>query len=395
MSAYRFLVIENSEMSIKIITDILATAGWSDVCVARSSLEALTILGLVKDTEIPATEIDLVLTSLVMADLDGIELCKRIKSAPRYKNVPVVMITSSEDREVQEAAFQAGIQDYILKPFNSVFIVPRLKAALQLKDELEARRRREKKLERHNRNLVNELEIAQQLQKNLLPAALESNQVSISGCYLPIGFLGGDLYYWECLSDGKIGVVMLDVMGHGTATSMIGMYLRSILPTLLKEADNAKDFIAKLNATMLGFNEQVQQGEYYCTAFCLLLDTVNKTAEYVNAGSPPVAFFEGAKVRWLEEGCPPVGMFPQLPIKSELFRYDQGSKILIYSDGIEALFSEKRLKMEYLLNYIQMYGRKEASTAAVIEKFTDFIRAFPRDDDISFVYIDFLEEREL
>ena len=168
MSAYRFLVIENSEMSIKIITDILATAGWSDVCVARSSLEALTILGLVKDTEIPATEIDLVLTSLVMADLDGIELCKRIKSAPRYKNVPVVMITSSEDREVQEAAFQAGIQDYILKPFNSVFIVPRLKAALQLKDELEARRRREKKLERHNRNLVNELEIAQQLQQQKL-----------------------------------------------------------------------------------------------------------------------------------------------------------------------------------------------------------------------------------
>ena len=47
------------------------------------------------------------------------------------------------------------------------------------------------------------------------------------------------------------------------------------------------------------------------------------------------------------------------------------------------------------MNYIQMYGRKEASTAAVIEKFTDFIRAFPRDDDTSFVYIDFLEEREL
>ena len=388
----KFLIVESSEMSTRVLIDILEKEGYTEIYVANNAIVALEILGISGSVDVKGEEksVDIVITALVMPGIDGIELCRRIKGEPRLYDVPVLMITASEDSETQTEAFRAGILDYIRKPFSPVLILARIKVALKLKEEMENRREREKTLEQHNHELVHDLQVAQQLQKHMLPTALVNEEISISGCYLPITFLGGDFYYWNTISEGRYGMILFDVMGHGTATSMICMYLRSILPDLVKTIPTAKEVIEQLNQVMMDFNEQLSYYEYNCSAFYMIVDTRAQTIEYVNAGGPPAALVnEYQDIRWLEEGSPPLGILEMLPIDSEIVHYDCKARVLVYSDGVDELFMDKSLSMDYLLNYLKVYGNA-TSGASIIENFASFIEMLPRTDDVSLVCLELL-----
>ena len=392
----KFLIVESSEMSTRVLVDILKSEGYTEIRVAHNAVVALEMLGVGGNTTTTYEEnsVDIVITALVMPGIDGIELCRRIKREPRLYDVPVIMITASEDSETQHEAFQAGILDYITKPFNPVLVLARIKVALKLKAEMEQSREREKKLEQYNHELVHDLRVAQQLQKHMLPTALINEEISISGCYLPITFLGGDFYYWNTTSDGKYGMILFDVMGHGTATSMICMYLRSILPDLVKTERTAKGLIEQLNKIMVKFNEQLSYMEYNCAAFYMIVDTRAQTIEYVNAGGPPAVLVEEHQdIRWLEEGSPPLGIFEMLPIMSETVHYDCKARILVYSDGVDELFVDKSLSMDYLLNYLKVYGKSTSDASTIIENFSSFIELLPRSDDVSLVCLELFGQK--
>ncbi|CQR70740.1 Phosphoserine phosphatase RsbP [Sporomusa ovata DSM 2662] len=390
MKNCKFLIVENSETSKRMLSDIMRSEGWTDICLTSTATEALEILKTAADQAATGAGklVDVIITSLVLQGIDGIELCRQIKGEPKLADIPIIMITSAKDSKIQVEAFQSGISDYIKKPFNAVLVLARIKAVLRLKEEMDKRRNREKTLEQYNNNLVKDLQVAQQLQKNMLPPPLVHKNIAISGCYAPMEFLGGDLYYWDMIDDNRYGIVLLDVMGHGTATSMICMYLRSILPKLVKTMTSVNEMAEKLNTIMLDFNQQISSRGYYFTAFYMIVDTVNKTIEYVNAGVPPAAFVEGSqKVRWLEEGSPPLGLFPKLPIRSQKIHFEDSAKLVVYSDGIYELFKEINLDMEYLLNYLRVYGKTACDATTVVEKFGDFIKLLPCNDDISLVCV--------
>ena len=78
--------------------------------------------------------VDAFVVDLRMPGMNGIELCRRIRSIERYKLTPIVVITSSEDTEDLTRVFDAGADDYILKPVHSSGLMVRLKGHLQKMD---------------------------------------------------------------------------------------------------------------------------------------------------------------------------------------------------------------------------------------------------------------------
>lgn len=89
---------------------------------ASSGLAALAVLG--------AQPIDAVITDVVMPDMDGYELVRRIRKDPRVCAVPVLVLTSRGDVADKVAGFEAGADDYIVKPFEPVELEVRVKALL-------------------------------------------------------------------------------------------------------------------------------------------------------------------------------------------------------------------------------------------------------------------------
>jgi putative nucleotidyltransferase with HDIG domain len=117
----RILVVDDEEPIREIVASMLGTAGYA--CKqAASGMEALAVLT-------SGEEFELMLSDLMMADLDGIGLLERTKE--RYPDMPVVMVTAVHDISVALAAIRNGAYDYLLKPFEREQLLNTVSRALE------------------------------------------------------------------------------------------------------------------------------------------------------------------------------------------------------------------------------------------------------------------------
>src|ERR1700723_4618366 len=119
--ADRILVVDDEEPIRDIVSAMLTSAGYA--CKqASSGIEALAVLSF-------GQEFELMLSDLMMADLDGIGLLERTKE--KYPDMPVVMVTAVHDISVALAAIRNGAYDYLLKPFEREQLLNMVSRALE------------------------------------------------------------------------------------------------------------------------------------------------------------------------------------------------------------------------------------------------------------------------
>ncbi|MBC7222854.1 MAG: response regulator [Anaerolineae bacterium] len=121
MSTARILVVDDSRLAQKMIRDHLEKAGYA-VVTASSGEEALAWL----QREVP----DLVISDVVMPGIDGYELCRRMRKQPRLASIPVILLTARGGISEKVAGFEAGADDYLVKPFDPVELELRVKVLL-------------------------------------------------------------------------------------------------------------------------------------------------------------------------------------------------------------------------------------------------------------------------
>jgi diguanylate cyclase (GGDEF)-like protein len=143
----RILIVDDSLDSQLLIKSILKYAGYTELLIANSAIEAFKQLGMDNPASV-STDIDLILMDIVMPEMDGIEACRLIKSFEYLRDVPIIMVTATvqtKDKDLQ-MAFAAGAIDYIIKPLNKVELLARVSSALRLKREIDHRKAREQEL---------------------------------------------------------------------------------------------------------------------------------------------------------------------------------------------------------------------------------------------------------
>src|SRR6516162_677607 len=121
MTTERILVVDDEEPIREIISSMLSAAGYK-TRQACSGMEALAILS-------SAGEFELLLSDLMMAELDGIALLERSKE--KYPDTPVIMVTAVHDISVALAAIRNGAYDYLLKPFEREQLLATVRRALE------------------------------------------------------------------------------------------------------------------------------------------------------------------------------------------------------------------------------------------------------------------------
>jgi two-component system chemotaxis response regulator CheY len=106
----RVLIVDDSSTMRRIISNTLKKLGYDDVVEAGDGSEGLRCLA--------AGSADMVLTDWNMPEMDGREFVRAIRSQPATAKVPVLMITTHAAREDVVLALQAGVNDYLVKPFT-------------------------------------------------------------------------------------------------------------------------------------------------------------------------------------------------------------------------------------------------------------------------------------
>lgn len=148
----RILVVDDTKAIQDFLKIVLAKAGFTDLLFANSAAEAFEKLG-IHDPQGGSSEVDLILMDVVMPEVDGMEACRKIKENSRLRDIPIIMVTGMEETKGLQPAFDAGAIDYIKKPIDRTELAVRVRSALLLKKETDARKAALEQLEEANKKL--------------------------------------------------------------------------------------------------------------------------------------------------------------------------------------------------------------------------------------------------
>lgn len=120
------LLVDDSVTNIDILIELLGQ--YYDLLVALDGQGALDILR--------SDKVDLVLLDIVMPEMDGYELCLKLKEDPETESIPVIFLTAKSDEASIERAYEVGGIDYVTKPFKRTELLARIKTHLKLRSLL-------------------------------------------------------------------------------------------------------------------------------------------------------------------------------------------------------------------------------------------------------------------
>lgn len=120
------LVVDDNASNLDIIENIFAYEDF-DLLYASNGIHALELL--------ENLSIDTVLLDVMMPEMDGIEVCRRIKNNPKWSFIPVVMVTSLNSKEDLAFCFQSGADDFVEKPVNALELRARVRSMLRIKKQ--------------------------------------------------------------------------------------------------------------------------------------------------------------------------------------------------------------------------------------------------------------------
>ena len=281
---------------------------------------------------------DLVLADVVMPGMDGFELCGAIKELSATRNIPVIMVTAKDQIEDLKKGFDLGAMDYIRKPFDARELVLRVGNALALKRSNDA-------LAHWKRRVSHELELAGKIQLSMFPTQpFFSGPFEVRIKYRSSMDVGGDAFDVISLPDGRCGIYVADVSGHGVAPAMISSMLKATATELIRtHYDRGPAFIC--NELHVRLCSTLNNPAYYATLFLALYEPETGRWICMNCGHPnPILICEGSSVLFpAGPGGIPVGMPIGAPRPfsgkdQTVLELCPGMHILLYTDGLtEAL----------------------------------------------------------
>ncbi|MEL7557851.1 diguanylate cyclase [Stutzerimonas chloritidismutans] len=119
----KLLIVDDQPLNIRVLRELFRSD--CEVYMATSGEQALQL-----SRDLAP---DLILLDVIMADMDGHEVCRRLKAAPETKDTPVIFVTGKDHVDDEAIGFELGAVDYIRKPFNSVVVRARVMNHLKLK----------------------------------------------------------------------------------------------------------------------------------------------------------------------------------------------------------------------------------------------------------------------
>ena len=217
----RILVVDDTPANLQVLAGMLKDRGYKVRPVPSGKLALLAA-----ERDPP----DLILLDINMPEMNGYEVCEHLKADDELKGIPVIFISALTEQLDKVKAFAIGGVDYLTKPFQMEELHARVETHLKLRRlqiELEETNAR---LAKANGRMSRDLKAAAKIQETFLPReAPRVPGTEFAWIYRPCDELAGDGLNIIPLGDGKVGLYILDVSGHGVASALLSVTLSRLL----------------------------------------------------------------------------------------------------------------------------------------------------------------------
>lgn len=377
----RILVADDDATSRKLLARILGAAGFS--CTeAPDGIEALKSL----HDDPPS----LLLLDYDMPGMDGAEVLKRLREDPNpsIAQIPAIMLTGHGGEESEVLCLEAGADDFVTKPINQAVLRARIDTQLRLRSMRSQLQKQNDELEAWRHNLERDLAAARLTQQSLIP---QKPPVlpgwEIAALYQPVIQVGGDIYGWLRMTDGRTLFWIADATGHGASAALLTTLAKLLFhhgtaehhaPTEIMEAVNL-DF-----RTIFGARS-------FMTAMCVALDPMTGRASVVGAGHPPLLVARGGgRTEAIASLAPPLGLLERCDFRETDVQLEPGDAFFLYTDGIYGAGHDEspRLSSSRLGEMLQpMAANAEAMLTRVVEQAALNDGGKPPPDDVAAVAV--------
>jgi sigma-B regulation protein RsbU (phosphoserine phosphatase) len=275
-----------------------------------------------------------ILQDLVMPDIEGLDLVRMFRADDRFRDVPIIVLSTKEEPAIKAEAFARGANDYLVKLPDRLELIARVRYHSRGYVALLERNEAFSALQASQQVLANDLATAATYVRSLLPAPLDMNGIRADWRFIPSAELGGDAFGYHALDDGHFAVYLLDVCGHGVGAALLSV---SALNAIRSEALPQTDFhdpgavLAALNKAF----PMERQNDMFFTIWYGVFDRATRRLRWAGGGHPPALLLAGGDqpARRLDSDGPLIGAVDGLEFDSQEVDVPAGARLFVYSDG--------------------------------------------------------------
>ncbi|AFZ01818.1 SpoIIE family protein phosphatase [Calothrix sp. PCC 6303] len=272
-----------------------------------------------------------------MGEMDGLEVCRQIKSQPLLSTTFFILLTSRKAVEDRVEGLDTGADDFLSKPIEINELKARVRSGLRLYHTNQKLQQLAEDLHIQKQLLETELNEAADYVKSILPESM-SGLITINSKFLPCNQLGGDCfdYYW--LDENHLVIYLLDVSGHGLAAALPSISVHN----LLRSHSLPKASLYEPSEVLQNLNEIFQmekQNDQYFTIWYGVFDRSSSQLTYASAGHPPALLLSqtahsSLEIKHLVTPGQPIGAFAEAEYRNAICEIEDPSKLYVFSDGV-------------------------------------------------------------
>lgn len=372
----KILIINDDSSLIAFFTEILSEKGFE----VESALNGPK--GIAKAMDFHP---DLVLLDIMMPEMNGYEVCHKLKEIAETKEIPIIFLSSLIALKDKIKGLELGAVDFVSLGDQGELLA-RIAIHLKIRALTKALMETNQKLTERQLHIDNDLKAAAVIQRSLLPKDdFKLPYLNMSWRCMLCHTVGGDSFNVVPLNDESAFIYMIDVSGHGVPASMVAVVVSQFL-----RQSRTERFITSPKEVLSALAREypIERFDKFFTIFYGVINAKTSQLCYSNGGHPPAILLqEGRPYEILDCGGPLIGMGPNSFYEDKTIALRPGSKLILYTDGITECQNSRQELFGFSHLYELLEQNKSLSignlASTVISSLEEFAQNVPYQDDIS------------
>jgi two-component system, HptB-dependent secretion and biofilm response regulator len=323
---------------------------------------------------------DIILLDIMMPEMDGYEVCQKLKESAATRDIPVIFVTAMDEELDELRGFELGAVDYVRKPISHAILKARVgvQVALgQAQQELQIKNKLLQEDRDFVENIVHKMHSDPHFDQRHLRFSIESMEKT-----------NGDVLFSAFRPDGAQHILLGDFTGHGLRAAVGGPLVAAFFYIRTLDGLGGWELICEINNIL---NRQLPTG-MFMTAALVEVSPKRDSFRIWNSALPDqlLVLDGGSKIEQFVSTLPPLGLLKDMYVeKGEWIDWPDDTKLYLYSDGlVEPMNAEEKMfGVEGVMQLLAQPGVTDNALDDVVEQVKNYAENGEHMDDVTLVEV--------